>query len=214
MRAKPLSDAAVSYDFEQLEPSEPPPRDAPARMLAQATEEAERIRELARAEGFQDGRAAGHQQGAAEIAAGAAALGEAINGIEALRTEIVNTVETDAIELALALAGKILAGAQQARPELVVDVVQGALRRISDRRRITVMVNAADLDVVRAALGELTAQGSGVELCDLQSDERVASGSAIVRTSEGEVDASVHTQLERAREVVNVSLQSSEGLDT
>jgi flagellar assembly protein FliH len=209
-----LSDAAVSYDFEQLEPSEPPPRDAPARMLAQATEQAERIRELARAEGFEAGRAAGHEQGAAEIAAGAVALGEAISGIEALRTEIVEAVETDAIELALALAGKILAGAQQARPELVVDVVQGALRRISDRRRITVMVNPADLDVVRAALGALTAQGSGVELCDLQSDERVASGSAIVRTSEGEVDASVHTQLERAREVVNVSLQNSEGLDT
>jgi flagellar assembly protein FliH len=209
-----LSEAAVSYDFEQLEPSEPPPRDAPARMLAQATEEAEQIRELARAEGFEAGRAAGQEQGAAEIAAGAAALGEAISGIEALRSEVVDAVETDAIELALALAAKILAGAQQARPELVVDVVQGALRRISDRRRITVMVNPADLDVVRAALGELTAQGSGVELCDLQSDERVASGSAIVRTSEGEVDASVHTQLERAREVVNVSLQSSEGLGT
>jgi flagellar assembly protein FliH len=208
-----LSDAAVSYDFEQLEPSEPPPRDAPARMLAQATEEAERIRELARTEGFEAGRAAGHEQGAAEIAAGAAALGAAISAVQALRAEIVEAVETDAIELALALAGKILAGAQQARPELVVDVVQGALRRISDRRRITVMVNPADLDVVRAALGELTAQGSGVELCDLQSDERVASGSAIVRTSEGEVDASVHTQLERAREVVNVSLRSSEGLD-
>jgi flagellar assembly protein FliH len=209
-----LSDAAVSYDFEQLEPSEPPPRDAPSRMLAQATVEADRIRELAHAEGFQAGRAAGHEQGAAEIAAGAAALGEAVSGIQALRTEIVEAVEADAIDLALALAGKILAGAQQARPELVVEVVQGALRRINDRRKITVMVNPADLEVVRGALGELTAQGSGVELCDLQSDERVALGSAIVRTSEGEVDASVHTQLERAREVVNVSLQSGEGLDT
>jgi flagellar assembly protein FliH len=209
-----LSDAAVSYDFEQLEPSEPPPRDAPARMLAQATEEAERIRELARAEGFEAGRAAGQERGAAEIASGATALGEAVNGIEALRAEIVEAIEADAIDLALALAGKILAGAQQARPELVVDVVQGALRRISDRRKITVMVNPADLEVVRTALGELTAQGSGVELCDLQSDDRVALGSSIVRTSEGEVDASVHTQLERAREVVNVSLQSSEGLDT
>jgi flagellar assembly protein FliH len=212
MRAKPLSDAARSYDFEQLEPSEPPPRDAPARMLAQATVEAERIRELARAEGFQDGRAAGHTQGAAEISSGACALDAALQGIEALRTEIVDAVEADAIELALGLAGKILAGAQQARPELVVEVVQGALRRISDRRKITVMVNPADLEVVRAALGELTAQGSGVELCDLQADERVGLGSAIVRTSEGEVDASVHTQLERAREVVNISLQSSEGL--
>jgi flagellar assembly protein FliH len=210
MRAKPLSDATVSYDFEPLEASAPPPRDAAARLLAKAMGDAERIRESARTEGFEQGRADGHAQGAAEIAAGSAALSTAVEGISALRAEIVQAIETDAIDLGLRLAGKILAGAQQARPELVVEVVQGALRRIVDRRRITVMVNPADLDVVKAAIGEITAQGSGVELCDLQSDERVGLGSAIVRTSEGEVDASVHTQLERAREVVELSMQSVE----
>ncbi len=112
----------------------------------------------------------------------------------------MQSVETDAIELALALAGKILAGALQARPELVVEVVQGALRRISDRRTITVLVNPADLEAVRGAIGGLTAQGSGVEVCDVQADERVSAGSAIVRTAEGEVDASVqHPARTRAR---------------
>jgi flagellar assembly protein FliH len=205
-----LSDAVVSYDFEQLEPSEAPPRDAATRLLLQAGAEAEQIRERARSEGFEQGRAAGRQQGAAEISGAASALGEAVNGIEALRVEVAESVETDAIELALMLATKILAGAFQARPELVVEIVQGALRRLSDRRRITVLVNPVDLEVVRAAIGELTAQGSGVELCDLQSDERVGVGSAIVRTGEGEVDASVHTQLERAREVIASSLQKGE----
>ncbi|HEV3034782.1 MAG TPA: FliH/SctL family protein [Solirubrobacteraceae bacterium] len=205
-----MSDAAVSYAFEQLEPSQAPPRDAAARLLAQAMADAERIRESARAEGYEQGRAAGHADGAAEIARSASALSEAAAAIESLRGEVSDAVETDAIELALALAGKILAGAFQARPELVVEIVQGALRRISDRRRITVLVNPADLEVVRDALGELTAQGSGVELCDLQSDERVAAGSAIVRTAEGEVDASVATQLERAREVARTTLETGE----
>ena len=205
-----MSDAVVSYDFEQLEPSEPPPRDAGARMLAQASAEAEHIRELARAEGYEQGRVEGHEHGAAEISAAASALGEAVRSIEGLRVEVAEAVEADAIELALTLAGKILAGAFQARPELVVEIVQGALRRISDRRRITVLVNPADLEAVRAAVGELTAQGSGVELCELQSDPRVGVGSAIVRTSEGEVDASVHTQLERAREVATTTLETGE----
>jgi flagellar assembly protein FliH len=205
-----LSDAAVSYAFEPLEPSAAPPRDAAARLLAKAMADAERIREAACAEGLQEGRTAGHAQGAAEITAGAAALAAAVAGIEALRAETVQAIESDAIDLALRLAGKILAGAQQAQPELVVEVVQGALRRIVDRRRITVMVNPSDLEVVKAAIGELTAQGSGVETCDLQADERVSLGSAVVRTSEGEVDASVHTQLERAREVVELSMQSVE----
>jgi flagellar assembly protein FliH len=205
-----LSDAVVSYDFEQLEPSEAPPRDAPARLIAQARAEAQQIRELARAEGYEQGRRAGLEQGSGEISAAASALGEALGGVEALRVETAEAVETDAIELALMLAGKILAGAFQARPQLVVEIVQGALRRLTDRRRITVLVNPSDLEVVKAAIGELTAQGSGVESCDLQSDERIAVGSAIVRTGEGEVDASVHTQLERAREVVAASLQKGE----
>jgi flagellar assembly protein FliH len=205
-----LSEAAVGYDFEPLQASEPPPRDAHARLLAQATADAAQLRERARAEGFEEGRAAGREQGAAETHAAADALADALQGVQALRSEVADAVEADAIDLALALAGKILAGALQVRPELVVEVVQGALRRISDRRRITVLVNPADLDTVRSALGQITAQGSGVELCDLQSDERVAAGSAIVRTAEGEVDASVATQLERAREVVSLALETGE----
>ncbi len=206
-----MSDAAVSYAFEQLEPSDPPPRDAAARLLAAAEAEAQQIRDAARVSGHEQGRAAGREQGAAEASAAASALAAAVAGIESLRVEVVEAVEEDAIELGLSLASKILAGAQQARPELVVEVVQGALRRISDRRRITVLVNPADLDVVRAALGEIAAQGSGIELCEVLSDERVVAGSAIVRTAEGEVDASVQTQLERASEVVSTTLQSGEG---
>jgi flagellar assembly protein FliH len=201
-----LSDSAVSYAFEQLEPSDPPPRDEPARRLAQAEAQARRIRQEARTEGYAEGRAAGHEDGLAEISVAVRSLDEALQGVQALRDKTTEMVERDAIDLALALAAKILAGALQARPELVVEVVQGALRRLSERRRITVLVNPADLDTVRAAIGQITAQGSGVELCDLQSEARVNVGSAIVRTAEGEVDASVHTQLERAREVVAAEL--------
>lgn len=208
-----MSDAAVNYAFEQLEPSDPPPRDEPARRLAQANAQAQRIREEAHAKGYAEGRAAGHEDGIAEISAAVRSLGEALQGVQAVRDQVTEIVERDAIDLALALAAKILAGALQARPELVVEVVQGALRRLSERRRITVLVNPADLDTVRAAIGQITAQGSGVELCDLQSEARVGVGSAIVRTTEGEVDASVHTQLERAREVVSAELAGESSAD-
>ncbi len=80
-----------------------------------------------------------------------------------------------------------------------------------ERRRISVLVNPADLELVRQAIGEIASQGSGVELCEVISEERVGVGSAIVRTVEGEVDASVHTQLERAREVVSATLEGDEG---
>ncbi len=205
-----MSEVAASYAFEQLEPSDPPARDAPARMLAQALAEAEQLREQARAEGYADGHRAGREDAAAEITCAAQALDEAVRNIESLRAEVVEAVERDAIELALELAGKILEGAQGAPTETVFEAVRGALRRVSDRRKIAVLVNPADHEAIGSAIDRLTQGGSGVELCELRSEERVARGGAIVRTAEGDLDASVATQLERAREVVEVSLVSAE----
>ena len=195
-----MSDAAVSFPLEPLEPSEPPPRDAAERMLAQATLDAQEIRERARAEGFEQGRAAGLEAGAEAIAAAAQALEEAAAGVLGLREQTVEAVERDAIELGLALAGKILPAALLAQPEVVAYAVQGALRRVSGQRTLAVLVNPEDLETVRAALGAEHRVGAA-EAFELQGEERVRRGGAIVRTAEGELDVQVQTQLERAAEV-------------
>ncbi len=203
---------AVSYDFEQLEASAPPPGNAPARALAEALAEADSIRAAARAEGFAEGREQGREHGLSEVSAAVAALEDALEALQALRVEALEDLERDSIELALALAGKILAGAMQARPELILESVQGALRRLGDRRRVTVLVNPDDLQTVADALAaEGGAHAGGVERLELLGEERVSRGGAVVRTDEGEVDASVQTQLERAREVVLAELQAPAG---
>lgn len=209
-----VSEAAVSYALEQLEPSDPPPRDAAARELAQAVADAEALRDQARAEGFAEGRAAGQAQGQAEIETAVATLREAAAGLEALRVEISEEVERDAVELALTLAGKVIVATLQVRPELVVEVLQGALRRVSGQRSIAIVVNPADLETIRSSLGELREQTAAVERWDLQPDARVQAGGAIVRTVEGEVDACVATQLERAHEVVLAELGPRRGKST
>jgi flagellar biosynthesis/type III secretory pathway protein FliH len=201
-----LSESALSYDLEQLEPSAPPPRDVPGRLLAQARAEAAQIRAEAREQGLQEGRRAGLAAGTEELGRAATALAEAIAGVLALREQEAESVERDAIELAIALAGKILAGSLEGRPELVAEIVQGALRRVAGQRTITILLNPADIESVGAALGELRAQAGPVELCDLQPDRRIEPGGAVVRTAEGELDARVQTQLERAREVVAAEL--------
>ncbi len=217
-----MSDTAVqpaqaprSFDLEELEPSPPPPADAAEQLLAAATAEAGRIREQASAEGYAEGRAAGHQAGAAEVLDAMRALQQALAEVRALGADVADSIERDAIELALELAQKILAGALQASPELVVEVVQGAMRRVADRRRITVLVNPGDLEAVTAALGDSAFDGAqrarsdGLER-DLQPDPSVPRGGAVVRTAEGELDATVEVQLERAREVIEAELAGEE----
>jgi flagellar assembly protein FliH len=192
----------AGYPLEQLEPSADAPPGTPAQILMRAAAEAESIRELARAEGHAEGLAQGHDAGLAELKAAADALHTAVTALDRQADELARSVERDAVELALALAAKILAGTLDVQPERILDIVSGALRRIAERRRVVVVVDPADLETVSAAIAELTSQAGGIELCEVHADRRVGRGGAIVRTAESEVDLTVQTQLERAREVI------------
>jgi len=190
------------YPLEQLEPSADAPPGTPAEILMRATAEAESIRELARSEGHAEGLAQGHDAGLAELEAATGALQTALSELDRQADELARSVERDAVEFALALASKILAGTLEVQPERILDIVSGALRRVADRRRIVILVDSDDLETVNAAIAELTAKAGGIELCEVHADRRVGRGGAIVRTIESEVDVTVQTQLERAREVI------------
>lgn len=194
------------FSFEQLEPSAPADPFAPQELLARAHAEADAIRERARAEGQREGFVAGRERGEADARSAAQALSRAREELLATREQMVGALEQDAVALSFALAAKILAGALDAQPERVLDVIRGALRHVAERRSITILVDPSDMDVVSSALQSLSAEAGGIELCELHADRRVGRGGAIVRTTEGEVDACVDTQLERAREVIAAEL--------
>jgi flagellar assembly protein FliH len=210
-----MSPAALSeYSLEQLEPSAPPaPPGSPERLRAEAIAQADQIRERARAEGHAEGLAHGRQVGLADSHAAAQALVAALSELDLERAQLSETVERDAVELALALAAKILSATLEVQPERVLDIVSGALRRFNDRRQLTVLVDPEDLELVSASIGELTTQAGGVEQCDVQADRRVGRGGAIVRSHEREVDVSVETQLDHAREAIASQLGRGESND-
>jgi flagellar biosynthesis/type III secretory pathway protein FliH len=162
--------------------------------------------EAIRAEGFNDGYSAGVADARGTFEPAAAALEAAAAELHLLRGETAERSERAAVELAIAIAEKILQGALAAEPERVVDAVRGALRRLVERDRVLVLVHPDDLDVVREHAAGLVAELGGIEHCGVEADRRVGRGGAIVRTAEGEVDATLETKLDRAREVVESEL--------
>ena len=202
--------AAVEFDFETLEAPAPKPSpvdEAAAVMsaMAQAEAQAEQLREQAKAEGFAAGRAEaleGFQPALAALAAAAEQLDEH-------KAAVAAELERRAVDLGLALAAKVLAGALEAEPERVVESVRGALRGLVERERIIVLVNPDDMELVRGAMDEVRASLGGIEHCEVQAERRVGRGGCIVRTPVGDVDARVETKLERAGEVVAAALARS-----
>lgn len=171
-------------------------------VLARAREEAEAIRAQARA----DGLAAGRAEALAAAEPAAVALAEAARALGAEAAELAERTERAAVELALAIAEQALSAAVAVEPERVLDVVRGALRRLVERRRVLLLVHPDDLELVREHAARLTGELGGIEHWEVQAERRVPRGGAVVRTEEGEVDATLSTKLARAREVIEREL--------
>jgi len=202
--------AAVEFDFEALEAPAPVPSpvdEAAAVMsaLARAEADAEALRSRAREEGF----AAGRAEALEGFQPALTALAAAAEQLEEQRSSLAAELERRAVDLGLALAAKVVAGAVEAEPERVVESVRGALRGIVERERIIVLVNPDDLELVREAMDEVRSSLGGIEHCEVQAERRVGRGGCIVRTPVGDVDARIETKLERAREVVAAALARS-----
>jgi flagellar assembly protein FliH len=202
------------FVLDQLEPTAAVPdvEDLLA-VVAAARAEADAIREQARAEGF----AAGHAEGAgvaraeaqAQVAPAVQALAAAAEALAAERAAVADQVEAHAVELAIELAEKVVAGAIAAQPERVLDVVRGGLRCFMERERVQVLVHPEDLGLVRDAIDDIASELGGIEHVEVQEERRLDRGGAIVRTPAAQVDASLRTKLDRAREVVMTELRSA-----
>lgn len=202
-----------AYTFRQLEaPVGGSVHDA-ADVLSAAHAEAEQIREQARAAGEAEGRAAGLAAVRAEMQPALESLSAAADELRAVRDQLLSELQSDAVNLALRMTEHILGGAVQVAPERVVDVAGLALRRISERRTVTLVVNPADLDLLAQAVPALRSELGGIEHLNVQSDRRVGRGGVLARTEAGEIDASIDTQLQRVREIAAAELAPADGDD-
>jgi flagellar biosynthesis/type III secretory pathway protein FliH len=166
-----------------------------ASIVESALAEAEHIRAEAREAGAAEGRAAGFEAAKAELEPGRATLAAAAAGVRSTLSELTAQAEREAVELALALADKILSVALELRPELVADLVAGALRGVVERE-LVVEVNPEDVDFLHGV----------VEGIEVAPERRVPRGSCVVRTPEGEIDARIDQQLQRAAEALRSAL--------
>jgi flagellar assembly protein FliH len=203
---EPAAAAIATYAFPQLEA--PPEGGASARdLLGSAAAQAEQILVQARSQGEAEGRAEGLTAAHHEVESVLEALRQALADVAQTRAELIAALEQDAVALAFRLGEQILAGVIDVKPEVVIDVARNALRRVTDRRRVILVVNPADLEIVADSVKALQAELGGIEHCDVQADRRITRGGAILRTDAGEIDVTVESQLERAREIVAAALK-------
>jgi flagellar assembly protein FliH len=197
----------TTYAFQQLDSPAQGQLGGVADVLSAAWAEAEQVRAQARLAGEAEGRAEGLAAAQAEAGPALEALGAAVRSFELLRADLVTALEREAADLAIRISEQIVAGAIEVQPERIVDIARGALRRLADRHRVTILVNPGDLELLGESLERLQAELGGIEHLEAHADRRIERGGAIVRTDSGEIDTTIAAQLQSAREIIRDAMR-------
>jgi flagellar assembly protein FliH len=152
--------------------------------------------------GFEDGLARGMAEARARVEDALQAVAAAEQALTAQRDAYLAEAESAAVDLAFRIAEKVIGAAVAADPNVVLEVVAGALLRTTDRDHLVLEVNPRDFELVRDAASELAARLGGIRRMEVVSERRVEAGGCVVRTVEGEIDARISAQLERVRQIL------------
>ncbi len=123
------------------------------------------------------------------------------------REKIIRQAEDEIAQLAVAVARKIIFREMFADPSIVGDIVQEAIRKVTDREEITVKVHSADLDFVLSRQEDLTKTIKGIRKLKILADNSISPGGCVIETPNGTVDARIESQLaEIEQSILEVSV--------
>jgi flagellar assembly protein FliH len=161
---------------------------APAAAPASQPTQEQEIFAKAFAQGERAGVAAAQQQSAAL----AKQLASTLEDLTRVRAEMIRHTERQMVQLAIAVARRVVHREVALNPELLLAMMHVALDRLSDAARVTVRLNPADHQTVMAAQAG-TPPSTHVTL---SADSRVPRGGCMVESEYGDIDAGVDAQIQ------------------
>ncbi len=188
--AAPLTGAPIGPDSIF---GEPEPAPAPPSAELAALEEAARGQGFTA--GFEEGRAAGIAAAEEAMSRSIQQLAALIGGIHESHASFFRSAERQVVDLALQIAAKVVEREVENMPDMAINVIRAALEEMDARTAVRVRVNPADEELLRRRWTQVVPSGIGAERIELQQDDRVQSGGAIIETTHGQVDAQLESKL-------------------
>lgn len=185
-----------------------------AKVVKEAQDERERLVGNAHAEGFaqgqQEGHAEGFEQGRKEGIEQArkehaqvldqlvGMWADQLRAFEQGRDEMLEAARVQVIELAAAIAQRVVHRSIELDPSVVMSELESVLSAITEPTRLVIRVHPDDAGGVREELPALVDRFAACEHAQVVTDPSLPRGSCVAQTpSGGTLDASIHTQLDR-----------------
>ncbi len=151
--------------------------------------------------GFNKGEKAGFEAAGDKIASVQAMLTGAMEELGRLQQRVRHDIEKEVVELALAVAERIVRQELGANRGAIADVVREALKKVEHQQEVVVRVNPADkqfLDPSRLPATDPAGQASPIRF-RIEGDDAISRGGCFIETESGDIDARIETQLDIIR---------------
>ena len=179
-----------------------PPPEPPVSNNLPTAEQIEQIHQQAHEEGFEAGHKTGHSEGyQAGYAEGAQqAAGETRRMMELMDVlaqdlqQADKQISQDLLQLALEIARQMLQQALNVRPELLLEVIQSAIKELPHfNQHAHLVLHPDDAELVRAHMGEQLSHTGWKILEDMQMER----GGCRLETAHSQIDATLATRWQR-----------------
>lgn len=189
-----------------------------AAIVTKAEEEAARLVASAESKGFEQGRQEGFAKGLAEgreqgakqalaeqaqqLAQVQAAWRDVAQQLENQRKQMDVEARQTVLEFALKLTERIVHRAIEVDRDVIVDQVASALAYVLRPLDVVVRIHPEDRPLLETAMPQLMEQFTHLQHVRLQDDPEVTRGGCVVTYGQGEIDATIETQIRRVVDLV------------
>jgi len=168
---------------------------AAARLLQEKEEKAKFVRREAYDLGLAEGMKRGAAQQKQELAKLVNTLSGLIGELTREKKEFLRRMETEVLNLAFAIAEKVLNHEIATDKDAICKVLGGALKKVVDQEGIRIRVNPDDNRYLTERKADIFPGLEGIKDVMLEEDATIGRGSVVIDTAFGEVDARLDQQL-------------------
>ncbi|MBS0624435.1 MAG: HrpE/YscL family type III secretion apparatus protein [Verrucomicrobia bacterium] len=145
----------------------------------QTASDAEKIKEQAYQEGFQEGLTS---------------LNQHLFALDAELKEIRTDVQEKILPLALKAARKLIGEELKLHPDRIVDVVMTSLKPVTQHKKIVIYVNKNDLEALEKSKSKVKKIFEHLESLSIQERSDIEPGGCIIQTEAGIINAQLENQ--------------------
>ena len=163
-------------------------------------EDLEGIKRRAYDEAFTNGQAAGLEEGRRQSREILERLEQIIGQIESAWTNLIETYESQIVDLLTRAVEKVVYGQAAIEQEMVKRAIIEAFQVVPEPVHVQISVNPKDYEYIETVKEDFFSSIKALKDVSVTSDPAIHQGGCNVRTKFGEVDATLESRLEAIRE--------------